>query len=86
MAFAPAEVAVTTTATLLFTGATAKDLYVRVPKGSATLFVGTAGVTPATGYPVLGELHLASLVVGDDLYGVTDAAAGSVKARILVRT
>lgn len=85
MAFAPAEVVVTTTATLLFTGATAKDLYVRTAKNGPALYVGGAGVTVATGYPVLGELHLTSTAVGDDLYGVTDAAGG-LKARILVRT
>lgn len=84
MAFTAAQVTVTTTATALFTGVAAADMWLRPAQSGPTLYVGPAGVTVATGYPVRGEFHLPTPAVGDDVYGVTDHPGG-VLVRTLVR-
>lgn len=81
MAVKSTQVTVTTTATELSAGredyVETSRICVAVPTGGHTVYVGGAGVTSATGFPVAaGQSFADDLDGGEELYGIV--ASGDV--------
>ncbi len=88
MAIKAEVVSVATTATLICSGggsvADKRSAIVKNPSGGATVYLGGAGVTTATGFPLAaGESVSVDTIASDDLYGIVASLTQNVN---LLRT
>lgn len=81
MAFASATVSVATTATALHASDADGQSLLVSNVGAATVYLGPAGVTTATGLPLAAgaSVSINSLVGGEVLYGIVAASTNEVR-------
>jgi hypothetical protein len=82
MPYASGQVSVTTTATLIFTTGPAPENDGVLVSASATVYLGPAGVTAATGFAVTAANGLVKVPVTGaeelELYGITSTGTSTV--------